>query len=303
MNNYKKWILLGGVVVLVISIPVIWLNIFYKEVVDTVAVMHEPIERVVSEKRIEEVVFKELDPFSVLLLGVDEREGDKGRSDTIVVVTVNPTEQSTKLISIPRDTLTELIGRDKKDKINHAYAFGGTAMAITSIETLLDIPIDYVATINMEGFESIVDAIGGISVTNEFDFQVDDLLFPEGTIQLDGQSALAYVQMRYEDPRGDFGRQDRQKQIIEGVLRKGASLSGMMNYKSIFNALGDNVRTNMTFDEMFDIQKNYRSALGKVERLHFQNGNGQMIDGIWYYVMDDAELLGITSELKEHLGM
>ena len=303
MNNYKKWLLLGGVVALVISIPVIWLNIFYKEVVDTVAVMHEPIERVVSEKRIEEVVFKELDPFSVLLLGVDEREGDKGRSDTIVVVTVNPTEQSTKMISIPRDTLTELIGQDRKDKINHAYAFGGTAMAITSIETLLDIPIDYVATINMEGFESIVDAIGGISVTNEFDFQVDDLVFPKGTIQLDGQSALAYVQMRYEDPRGDFGRQDRQKQIIEGVLRKGASLSGMMNYKSIFNALGDNVRTNMTFDEIVDIQKNYRSALGKVERLHFQNGNGQMIDGIWYYVMDDAELLGVTAELKEHLEM
>jgi len=303
MNNYKKCILLGGVVALLISIPVIWLNIFYKEVVDTVAVMHEPIERIVSEKRIEEVVFKELDPFSVLLLGVDEREGDKGRSDTIVVISVNPTEQSTKMISIPRDTLTELIGQDRKDKINHAYAFGGTSMAITSIETLLDIPIDYVVTINMEGFESIVDAIGGISVTNEFDFQVDDLVFPEGTIELDGQSALTYVQMRYEDPRGDFGRQDRQKQIIEGVLRKGASLSGMMNYKSIFHSLGRNIRTNMTFDEIVDIQKNYRSALGKVERLHFRNGNGQMIDGIWYYVMDDEELLGITSELKEHLGM
>ena len=85
-------------------------------------------------------------------------------------MTVNPTEQSTKMISIPRDTLTELIGRDKKDKINHAYAFGGTAMAVTSIENLLDIPIDYVAMINMEGFESIVDAVGGISVTNEFRF-------------------------------------------------------------------------------------------------------------------------------------
>ena len=64
MNNYKKWILLGGVVALIISIPVIWLTLFYKDVVDTVAVMHEPIERVVSEKRVEEVMFKELDPFS-----------------------------------------------------------------------------------------------------------------------------------------------------------------------------------------------------------------------------------------------
>ncbi|MEK5039775.1 LCP family glycopolymer transferase [Sporosarcina sp. FSL K6-3457] len=303
MNNSKRWILLGGIVALLIALPAIWLTIFYKEVVDTIAVMHEPIEREVSEKRIEQVIFQELDPFSVLLLGVDEREGDQGRSDTIVVMTVNPTVQSTKIVSIPRDTQAELIGHNKKDKINHAYAFGGTAMAVTSIETLLGIPIDYVATINMEGFESIIDAVGGISVTNEFDFQVDDFVFPEGTIQLDGSSALTYVQMRYEDPRGDFGRQDRQKQIIEGVLRKGASLSGLMNYKNVFHALGRNIRTNMTFDEMVDVQKNYRSALSKVERLHFQNGNGQMIDGIWYYVMDKDELLGITDELKRHLEM
>lgn len=303
MNNLKKRILLGGVVTLIIFIPVIWLTIFYKDVVDTVAVIHEPIERVVSEKWVDEVIFKELDPFSVLLLGVDERDGDKGRSDTIVVMTVNPTAQSTKIISLPRDTLAELIGRDKKDKINHAYAFGGTTMAVASIETLLDIPIDYVATINMEGFESIVDAVGGISVTNDFEFQVDDFNFPEGDIQLDGQNALTYVQMRHQDPRGDFGRQDRQKQIIEGILRKGASLSGLMNHKSIFQALGHSIRTNMTFDEMVDIQKNYRSALGKIEQLHFQKGNGQMLDGIWYYVMDDNELLDITDELKEHLEM
>lgn len=303
MKNYKKWILLGAVPVLIISIPIIWLTVFYKDVVDTVAVMHEPIERQVSEKRIEEVVFKELDPFSVLLLGVDEREADKGRSDTIVVMTVNPTEQSTKMVSIPRDTFTELIGRNTKDKINHAYAFGGTEMAVASIETLLDIPIDYIATMNMEGFESIVDAVGGISVTNDFDFQVDNFDFPKGVIQLDGTAALTYVQMRYEDPRGDFGRQDRQKQIIEGVLRKGASLSSLMNYKGIFTTLGKNVRTNMTFDEMVDVQKNYRSALGKIERLQFQKGNGQIIDGIWYYVMDDVELSGIKDELRTHLDM
>ncbi|WP_318618110.1 LCP family protein [Sporosarcina sp. YIM B06819] len=303
MNNYKKWIVLGGVIALIIAIPIIWLTVFYTNVVETVAVMHEPIGRQVSEKRVEEVVFKELDPFSVLLLGVDERESDVGRSDTIVVITVNPTEQSTKIVSIPRDTYTELIGRSTKDKINHAYAFGGTEMAVASIEKLLDIPIDYVATINMEGFESIVDAVGGISVTNDFDFQVGDIDFPKGEIQLDGQSALTYVQMRYDDPRGDFGRQDRQKQIIEGILRKGASLTGLMNYKSIFNALGHNVRTNLTFDEMSDIQKNYRSALDKVEQLHFQNGDGHMIDGIWYYLMDDVERQGVIDTLKAHLEM
>ncbi len=107
---------------------------------DAVAEMHEPIGREISVMREAEVIFKKQDPFSVLLLGVDEREGDAGRSDTIVAMTVNPTEQSTKMVNIPRDTYTTIVGRNTKDKINHAYAFGGTTMAVASVESLLDIP-------------------------------------------------------------------------------------------------------------------------------------------------------------------
>jgi LCP family protein required for cell wall assembly len=303
VSNKRKWILIGGISALIVLPPAIWLVAFYMNAAGAVAEMHEPIGREVSMMREAEVVFKTQDPFSVLLLGVDEREGDVGRSDTIVVMTVNPTAQSTTMVSIPRDTYTEIIGHSTKDKINHAYAFGGTAMAVASIESLLDIPIDYIATINMEGFESIVDAVGGISIVNELDFHVDDHVFPKGENQLDGKSALVYVRMRHEDPRGDFGRQDRQKKVIEGVLRKGASLTGIMNYKNIFNALGNNVRTNMTFDEMTDVQKNYRPALGKVEQLHFQDGNGQRMNDIWYYLMDDKELAEISKALKMHLEL
>jgi polyisoprenyl-teichoic acid--peptidoglycan teichoic acid transferase len=303
VTTKKKWMLLAGIIALIVFTPIIWLIVFYMNAAGAVAEMHEPIGREISVMREAEVIFKKKDPFSVLLLGVDEREGDAGRSDTIIVMTVNPTEQSTKMISIPRDTYTEIIGRNAKDKINHAYAFGGTPMAVASVESLLNIPIDYIATINMEGFESIVDAISGISIMNDLDFHVDNHVFPKGEIQLDGEAALMYVRMRYEDPRGDFGRQDRQKKVIEGVLRKGASLTGLMNYKSVFNALGNNVRTNMTFDEMITIQKNYRSALGEVEQLHFQDGNGQRMDGIWYYLMDDEELSDITEELRRHLEL
>lgn len=303
MTTKKKWILLSGIVTLIVLIPAIWLVAFYKNAVGAVAEMHEPIGREISVMREAEVIFKKQDPFSVLLLGVDEREGDAGRSDTIVAMTVNPTEQSTKMISIPRDTYTNIVGQNTKDKINHAYAFGGTTMAVASVESLLNIPIDYIATINMEGFESIVDAVGGISIVNELDFHVDDHVFPKGEIQLDGEASLTYVRMRYEDPRGDFGRQDRQKKIIEGVLRKGASLTGLMNYKGIFNALGHNVRTNMTFDEMTDVQKNYRSALGKVVQLHFQDGDGQKMNGIWYYLMDEEELAKVSKELRAHLEL
>ncbi|MEK5071577.1 LCP family glycopolymer transferase [Sporosarcina sp. FSL K6-1508] len=303
MTAKKKWILLGGIIALIVVAPVIWIFAFYLNAAEAVAEMQEPIGREISVMRDAEVVFKKQNPFSVLLLGVDERESDAGRSDTIVVMTVNPTVQSTKMVSIPRDTYTEIIGRNAKDKINHAYAFGGTVMAVASVESLLDIPIDYIATINMEGFESIVDNIGGVSIVNELGFNVDNYAFPEGEIHLDGETALVYVRMRYEDPRGDFGRQDRQKKVIEGMLRKGASLTGLMNYKSIFNTLGDNVRTNMAFDEMINVQKNYHAAIGEVEQLHFQEGNSQRINGIWYYLMDDEELAEITTELKDHLEL
>src|SRR6185295_7511465 len=100
-------------------------------------------------------------------------------------------------------------------------AFGGAEMAVASIDHFLDIPIDYIATINMEGFESIVDAVGGITVMNDLAFEENDFVFPEGEIQLDGKAAHSFVRMRHEAPRGDFGRQDRQTKIIEGVLRKG----------------------------------------------------------------------------------
>ena len=239
----------------------------------------------------------------MLVLGVDERKGDAGRSDTIIVLTVNPKTKSSTMVSIPRDTYTEIIGKGKMDKINHAYAFGGIEMSMHTVENLLDIPIDYVVQVNMDSFKDIVDAVGGITVNNTLDFTVDDYSYPVGEITLDGEEALSFVRMRYEDPRGDFGRQDRQKQVIQAVLREGASVNSLVNYKSIFGAIGDNVRTNMTFDEMVDVQANYRDAFGKVDQLYIQNGAGQKIDGIYYYMMNDEELNEIKTTLKTHLEL
>ncbi|AUD14488.1 MULTISPECIES: LytR family transcriptional regulator [unclassified Planococcus (in: firmicutes)] len=272
----------------------------YSNFTTTLDTMHEPVEREQpSVERTEIVEFDQQDPFSVLLLGVDEREDDRGRSDTMVVMTVNPETQSTKMVSIPRDTYTEIIGRGTTDKINHAYAFGGIEMSMNTTENLLDIPIDYVVQVNMEGFEDIVDAVDGVTVNNSLAFDN----FQEGEIHLDGEEALEYVRMRYEDPRGDFGRQDRQKQVIQGVMRKGASINSLWNYKDIFDALGQNVRTNMTFDEMVDVQRNYQDAVTNVDQMIVEDGYGETINGIWYYMMDDAELAEIQSTLKEHLEL
>lgn len=302
--SYKKLLLWGGGIVSLLFVGVICYALFFmNELTETAKEIHEPIQRAFSEKRVDPITFQEKDPFSVLVLGVDEREGDKGRSDTMIVLTVNPTLQSTKMVSIPRDTYSEIVGMGFEDKLNHAYAFGGIEMSLATVEHFLDIPIDYVVQVNMESFKEIIDAVGGVSIVNSLDFNVDEYSFPKGELSLNGEEALAFVRMRMDDPRGDFGRQDRQKQIIQGVLQKGAKFSSLLKYKSIFEAIGNNVRTNMTFDEMVEVQKNYRDAAKSVEQIKFEKGEGKRMDRIWYYIMDSDELEEVKTELRTHLEM
>lgn len=272
----------------------------YDSINDTASEMHEKIDREKSDKREKKVSVEHKEPFSVLLLGVDERAGDRGRSDTMIVLSVNPNENSTKMVSIPRDTRVDIIGRGTVDKINHAYAFGGVEMAMDTVENFLDIPIDYYAKINMEGFKDIVNAVGGVSVNNDLDFNYEGHHFTKGELTLNGEEALKYSRMRYEDPRGDFGRQDRQRQIIQAVIKEGASISSLWNYGDIFDAIGQNVKTNLTFNEMVDIQKNYKSATGDIEQSQI-SGSGSTIGGIYYYIVPQEEQTAVQQTLKDHL--
>ncbi|QUG40762.1 LCP family protein [Psychrobacillus sp. INOP01] len=275
----------------------------YKNVTTTLETIHEPEIRKVSNLRETEVELIEKEPISVLLLGVDERDADVGRSDTIIVLTVNPSLASIKVLSIPRDTYTEIIGLDKMDKLNHAYAFGGIDMALHSVENLIDIPIDYVVQVNMESFLKIVDSVGGVTVENSTAFEENGYLFEDGPIHLDGDMALSYVRMRMNDPLGDFGRQERQKQVLLAILKEGASFNSLLNYKDLLTTLAENIRTNMTFDQMMDIQKGYKDALTNVESITLTNGSGKRINNIWYYVPEEEELNEVTMHLKEHLEL
>lgn len=275
----------------------------YKNVTTTLETIHEPEIRKVSKLRETEVELVEKEPISVLLLGVDERDEDAGRSDTIIVLTVNPSLASIKVLSIPRDTYTEIIGLDKMDKLNHAYAFGGIDMALHSVENLIDIPIDYVIQVNMESFLEIVDSVGGVTVENASAFEENGYLFEEGPIHLDGDMALSYVRMRMNDPLGDFGRQERQKQVLLAVLKEGASFNSILHYKDLLATLAENIRTNMTFEQMLDIQKGYKGALANVESITLSNGSGKRMNDIWYYVPEEEELNEVTMLLKEHLEL
>lgn len=296
----KRWLKIIGIISLVLIAGIaVYIYTVFQSLNQTLETIHEPI-RETSEKREEKITLKKQEPFSVLLLGVDERPNDRGRSDTIIVLTVNPNKESIQMVSIPRDTRTEIIGKGFEDKINHAYAFGGMEMAIDTVENFLDIPIDYYVQVNMEGFKDLIDAVGGVTVENDLAFTQDGYHFPEGTITLYGDEALAFVRMRKNDPRGEFGRQLRQRQIIEAIIKEGASLNTLVNYRDIFDAIAGSVKTNLTFDEMVSIQKQYRKAAKTINQ-HQISGSGKYIDGSYYWIVPVEEQTSLQDLLKEHL--
>lgn len=298
----RTWLKVVGIIVLLFILAGgAFAYSVWNSLTKTVDTMHTPIDRT-TDKRTKDLTLSDQEPFSMLMLGVDERDGDKGRSDTMIVLTVNPQKKSVKMLSIPRDTRTEIVGHGTQDKINHAFAFGGAKMSMDTVENFLDIPIDYYMKINMEGFKDIVDAVGGVTVQNDLDFTSDDIHFAKGTHTLNGKEALAYSRMRHDDPSGDFGRQSRQRAIIEAVIKEGASLSSLTKYNEVFDALGNNIQTNLTFDDMMDIQKNYRDASKSITQSSI-NGNGTKIDGIYYYIVSDEEKEKVQSELKEQLSV
>ena len=296
----RKWLRVLGIACLILFLTLSGLIYYawhtFSKNIDS---MHNPLDRV-SELREEDVSLSNSEPFSVLLVGVDKRDGDSGRSDTMIVLTVNSSTNKIEMLSIPRDTRTEIIGHGTVDKINHAYAFGGIEMSMDTVENLLDIPIDYYIEVNMESFKDIIDALNGVTVENNLDFTYDGVHFPIGTITLDGEDALKYSRMRYEDPNGDFGRQQRQRQIIEAVISKGASFSSLTRFDDIFDTLGENVSTNLSFKEIMSIQKNYKSAVNNIEDATLQ-GSGTKIGGVYYYIPNEEHLSEVKANLKEQL--
>lgn len=285
---------------LVLLIVVIVVGVkMYKDVKDAADEIYTPIGNVGEDNKIEKIQKKE--PFSVLFLGVDEREDDRGRSDTMIVMTVNPNTNTSKMVSIPRDTYTDIIGYGTKDKINHAYAFGGIEMSKDSVEALLNIDIDYVAQINMEGFKQLIDIVGPITVNNTLEFSYGGSDFPIGKVTLNGDKAMDYVQMRKKDPAGDFGRQNRQKQVIQGILQEAVSFNSVLNYNDILKVMSNHVKANVTLDDIIKLQKDYKNTFGDIEQLTLTGGSSMYINKIYYYDLNDDELATVQKAFQEHL--
>lgn len=261
---------------------------------------YETVER--SKKS--QVNLNNKEPFSVLLLGIDTGDDgrvEQGRSDTTIVATVNPRDKQTTLVSLARDTYVDIPGQGKQDKLNHAYAFGGASLAMDTVENYLNIPINHYVSINMAGLKELVNAVGGIEVNNNLTFSQDGYDFTIGKISLDGEQALSYSRMRYEDPNGDYCCQERQRKVIEGIVQKVLSLNSVSNYQEILTAVSDNMKTDLSFDDMKKIALDYRSAFGKVKQDQLQ-GTGFMQDGVSYQRVDEQELTRVQQELKNQLN-
>ena len=161
-------------------------------------------------------------PLNFLLLGSDSRGDDRGRSDVMMLVHSDPSRAKLYLISLPRDLWVPIPGHGT-NKINAAYAFGGAPLAVQTVENLLDIRIDNVATTDFAGFFQLIDDLGGVSVFNTIPSTSRGFTFPRGELTLTGESALVYVRERYDLPRGDFDRAERQRLVVKAIVDKLAS--------------------------------------------------------------------------------
>lgn len=296
----KGWKIFFLILLLIVIIIATILGIAYWKTNQTFDKIYTPIKG----KKNTSVTLDGNTPFSVLLLGVDERSGDRGRSDTLIAATVNGKTNQTQMLSIPRDTKTEIVGHNSNEKINAAYAYGGVKMASnTTTQFLKGIPFNYYVKMNMEGFRDLVDAVGGVTVYNQTEgISLNKKVFHKGKVTLDGKSALAYVRIRKTDAQGDFGRQKRQQQVISAIANKVLSANVVLKFNKIMKAVGNNVQTDLTLEDVTRIAKNYRGAAKNVKNLQV-NGTGGKINntGPWYYTVTNKERQRLHDELAKNL--
>lgn len=294
----KLWlkIFLIALTALVLGVGAYAYSIYYKAQKTVEDKMHEPIDAI--DTGLAKQKLADTERINVLLLGIDSVEGESGRSDAVMILSLHPKTDDMKLISIPRDTRVPIIGKGKDDKINHAYAFGGNKMAIDTVEDFLGIDLDYYISINMSGFKELVDQLGGITVYNDIAWQEGKYNFNFGPINMDGDQTMAFVRMRKKDPAGDFGRTKRQRQVIQGIINKGASVGSVTKIHGVIDILGKNLATNMDFADMKSLLTNYRDTRKNFGDYQVQ-GKGTTINGIYYYIVENDEVVKVREMITE----
>lgn len=248
------------------------------------------------------------DNVSILFIGVDEsdlrKENGNSRSDALIVATLNNKKKTVKLLSIPRDSYVYDPNRERKDRINHAHAFNGTKGTVDIVENFLDIPIDYYVKMNFNAFIDIVDAVGGIDVEVPYDhIELDEndqrtIQLKKGEQHLDGRHALALARTRKLD--SDVERGKRQQMILQAIAKEAFSVKSITKYGDVIDAIGDNMKTDMSYDEMKSFLAYIKGGLPEITTLNLA-GEDDWSAGPYYWIIDEEALEETIYELQTHL--
>lgn len=218
----------------------------------------------------DETELVQLEGFNVLLLGVDEREGENGaRADTVILMNVDNKNNRVALLSIPRDTKVNIPGWGN-DKINSAYVFGGPELTAKTVSELVGIPVKSYVVANFDGFEGVVDALGGVTIDVERNMYHFDDIYPEHTINLkkgeqllDGYKSLQYVRFR-GDALGDISRTERQLNFLTVLGGEAMQPSTVTKLHKLMPSVYRCVDTNLPLNQMLKLALAARN-LGSVE--------------------------------------
>lgn len=237
-------------------------------------------------------------PFSILLLGTDQRGKENGLSDSIIYTVIRPVDHKALLVSIPRDSYTEIIGAEnikgarKETKINAAHSYGGPQMSVDTVKNLLNAPIDYYATINFNGLVGVTDALGGVvlPITKVIENKSPDhekLRIEPNKPIYSGKEALMYVRYREDS---DFKRTERQRIFLKAALDRMKRIDNILNIQNIIEIAGSNFKTNMKSDFILDLAKKVILEGGTPEiTSHMLQGEGKHTDQ-WYYILDENDV-------------
>jgi LCP family protein required for cell wall assembly len=243
------------------------------------------------------------DEMTILLMGVDARPGapiDIGvRPDSIMLLHINPTAHSCRMLSVPRDTLVTLPGYGES-KVNHALMVGGIPYQEMVLEQYLGITIDRYALVDFSGFEELVNTVGGVKITvpQEIKDKNGNVLFDAGPQEMNGEQALKYARYR-GGADVDVGRVRRQQQIIRALAQTASSRDLVTDVNSLLPAVESHIRTNLTTSELLSFADQYSTlcdpssiALDTLQGTFSQSATVDPMfhERLFYNVVDEAVL-------------
>ncbi len=246
-------------------------------------------------------------PLNILVMGVDSNgknteRFNSTRSDTMILVSIEPKKQRVAAISIPRDSRVHIGNSKSMDKINSAHAFGGAKLAVETVSQLLNTPIDRYMVVDTEGLKEILASLGSVNVLVEKKMSYVDhtaKLFVDlepGLQRLDAKQVEQYIRFRH-DAKGDIGRIERQQWFARQLLNKLAEPEMLVKLPSIIDTIRQSVMTDLSVDEMVRIF-GFACHLNpkNVETASLPGAPGS-INGISYWLLDTTACQAICSKL------